>query len=131
LSGHLDRCCKSGDETLLFGLDSFVIVEFGIKVKGMDDVMRSLDKLSKGIDPQELARWASTCETAAKKICNDKLNYITLRARDKDLDFSIKDKKSARCLVKSIESNLPSMPLFIQGVFTKLASDLRIAKFNS
>ncbi len=33
-------------------------MEFGIKVKGMDDIMKSLDKLSKGIDPQELARWA-------------------------------------------------------------------------
>ena len=33
-------------------------MEFGIKVKGMDDIMRSIDKLSKGIDPQELAGWA-------------------------------------------------------------------------
>ena len=106
-------------------------MEFGIKIKGVDDIMRSLNKLSKGIDPQELDRWAKTCETMAKKLCNDKLYNITLRARDKELDLSIKDKKSAQCLVKAIESNLPSMPLFIQGVFTKLASDLRQAKFNS
>jgi len=105
-------------------------MEFGIKVKGMDDVMKSLDKLSNGIDPQELGRWAKTCETMAKKLCNDKLYDITLRARDKELDLSIKDKKSAQCLVKAIETNLPLMPLFIQGVFTKLASDLRQAKFN-
>jgi hypothetical protein len=106
-------------------------MEFGIKVKGMDDVLRSLDKLSKDIDPQELERWAKTCESMAKKICNDKLHDITLRARDKELDLSIKDMKSAQCLVKAIETNLPLMPLFIQGVFTKLASDLRQAKFNS
>jgi len=106
-------------------------MEFGIKVKGMDDVLRSLDKLSKDIDPQELERWAKTCETMAKKICNDKLHDITLRARDKELDLSIKDMKSAQCLVKAIETNLPLMPLFIQGVFTKLASDLKQAKFNS
>ena len=106
-------------------------MEFGIKVNGMDDVLRSLDKLSKGIDPQELERWAKTCETMAKKICNDKLHDITLRARDKELDLSIKDMKSAQCLVKAIETNLPLMPLFIQGVFTKLASDLKQAKFNS
>jgi len=43
-------------------------MEFGIK-KGMDDIMGSLDKLSKGVDPQELSRWAKTCETMAKKIC--------------------------------------------------------------
>ncbi len=93
--------------------------------------MRSLDKLSKGIDPQELACWAKTCETMAKNLCNDKLHDITLRTLDKELDLSIKDEKSAQCLVKAIETNLPSMPLFIQGVFTKLANDLRQAKFNS
>jgi hypothetical protein len=92
--------------------------------------MRSIDKLSKGIDPQELARWAKTCETMAKKLCNDKLYGIILRSQGKELDVSIKDRKSADCLVKAIESNLPLMPLFIQGVFTKLASDLRQAKFN-
>src|SRR4029079_11360456 len=105
-------------------------MEFGIK-KGMDDIMGSLDKLSKGVDPQELSRWAKTCETMAKKICNDRLSDITLRSQGKELDISIKDKKSADCLVKAIETNLPSMPLFIQGVFNKLASDLREAKFNS
>ena len=106
-------------------------MEFGINVKGMNDIMRSLDKLSKGIDPQELARWAKTCETMAKKLCNDNMHDITLRSREKELDLSIKDKKSALCLVRAIETNLPLMPLFIQGVFTKLASDLRQAEFNS
>lgn len=105
-------------------------MEFGIKVKGMDDIMRSLDKLSKGIDPQELARWAKTCETMARKLCNDKLSDIILRSQGKELDVSIKDRKSADCLVKAIENNLPLMPLFIQGAFTKLASDLRQVKFN-
>lgn len=105
-------------------------MEFGIKVNGKDDIMKSLDKLSKGIDPQELARWAKTCETMAKKLCNDKLHDITLRSQGKELDLSLKDKKSAECLVKAIESNIPLMPLFIQGVFTKLASDLRKSNFN-
>ena len=71
-------------------------MEFGIKVKGMDDIMKSLDKLSKGIDTQELSRWAKTCETMAKKSCNDKLHDITLRALDKELDISLKDKKISR-----------------------------------
>lgn len=106
-------------------------MEFGIKVKGKNDIMKSLDKLSKGIDPQELAHWAKTCETIARKFCNDKLSDIILRSQGKELDISVKDKKSADCLVKAIESNLALMPLFIQGVFTKLASDLRQAKFNS
>jgi hypothetical protein len=105
-------------------------MEFGIKVNGTDDIMRSLDKLSKGIDPQELARWAKTCETMARKLCNDKLSDIILRSQGKELDVSLKDRKSADCLVKAIENNLPLMPLFIQGVFTKLAGDLRQAKFN-
>lgn len=105
-------------------------MEFGVKVKGMNNIMRSLDKLSNGIAPQELARWAKTCETMAKNLCNDKMHDITLRGRDEELDLSIKDKKSAECLVKAIESNLPSMPLFVQGMFTKLANDLRQAKFN-
>jgi hypothetical protein len=106
-------------------------MEFGIKVKGMDDIMKSLDKLSKGIDPQELARWAKICETMARKHCNDKLYDIILRSQGRELDISVKDKKSADCLVKAIESNLALMPLFVQGEFTKLASDLRQAKFDS
>lgn len=106
-------------------------MEFGVKVKGMNNIMRSFDKLSNGIDPQELARWAKTCETMAKNLCNDNMHDITLRGRDEELDLSIKDKKSAECLVKAIESNLPLMPLFIQGMFTKLASDLRGAKLTS
>ena len=92
--------------------------------------MKSLDKLSEGMDPQELARWAKTCETMARKLCNDKLSDIILRGQGKELDISVKDKKSADCLVKAIESNLASMPLFVQGVFTKLASDLRQARFD-
>ncbi|HZA69685.1 MAG TPA: hypothetical protein VE548_08285 [Nitrososphaeraceae archaeon] len=105
-------------------------MEFGIKANGMDDIMKSIDKLSKGIDPEELARWCKTCEMAAKKLCDDKLHDITLRSQGKQLDVSLKDKKSADCLIKAIETNLPLMPLFIQGVFTKLSSDLREAKFN-
>ncbi len=37
--------------------------------------MKSVDKLSKDIDPQELARWAKTCETMARKHCNDKVSF--------------------------------------------------------
>jgi hypothetical protein len=93
--------------------------------------MRSVDKLSNGIDPQELARWAKTCETMARKLCKDKVSDIILRSQGKEVDISVKDKKSADCLVKSIESNLALMPLFIQGVFTKLESDLKQARFDS
>ncbi len=106
-------------------------MEFGIKVKGMDDITKAIDKLSKGIDPQELARWAKTCETMARKLCNDNLSDIILRSQGKELDISVKDKKSADCIIKVIESNLPLMPLFVQGMFAKLASDLRQAKFDS
>lgn len=105
-------------------------MEFGIKTSRIDDIMKSIDKLSNGIDPEELARWCKTCETAAKKLCNDKMHDITLRSLGKELDVSLKDKESADCLVKAVETNLPLMPLSIQGVFTKLASDLREAKFN-
>ena len=106
-------------------------MDFSIESKGMDDIRKSIDKLSKGMDPQELGHWAKRIEKIAKKICDDKLSDITLRTHDKELDLSVKDRKSADCLVKAIETNIPSMPLFIQGVFIKLASGLREAKFNS
>jgi hypothetical protein len=105
-------------------------MEFGIETKGMDEIMKSIDKLTKGIDPQELTHWSKRIEKIAKQLCNDKLSDITLRSHDKELDLSVKDRKSADCLIKAIETNLPSMPLFMQGVFSKLASDLREAKFN-
>ena len=105
-------------------------MKFGVKANGMDEIMKSIDKLSRGIDPEELARWCKTCETAAKKLCNDRLHDITLRSQGKELDVSLKDKESADCLLRAIEANLPLMPLFIKGVFTKLGSDLREANFN-
>jgi hypothetical protein len=40
----------------------------------------------------------------ARKLCNDKLSDIILRSQGKELDISVKDKKSADCLVKAIES---------------------------
>jgi len=105
-------------------------MEFGLKTKGMDNIMKSTDELAKGIDPQELNRWAKTVETFAKKFCNDRLYNITLRSLDRELDLAVKNRKSADCLVRAIETNLPLMPLYIQGVFFKLASELTQAKFN-
>lgn len=93
--------------------------------------MKSLDKTSKDIYPQQLAYWAKTCETMGRKICNDKLSDIILRTKGKHLDVSVKDRKSADCLVIAIEFNLTFMPLFIQGVFAQLAIDLRQANFDS
>lgn len=103
----------------------------GIDDKGLDEAKDSLNKLAKGIDPQELSHWAKRIEKIAKQLCNDRLSDLTLRSHDKELDLSVKDRKTADCLIKAIETNLPSMPLFMQGVFSKLASDLREAKFNS
>jgi hypothetical protein len=103
----------------------------GIDDKGLDEAKDSLNKLAKGIDPQELSHWAKRIEKIAKQLCNDRLSDLTLRSHDKELDLSAKDRKTADCLIKAIETNIPSMPLFMQGVFSKLASDLREAKFNS
>jgi len=103
----------------------------GIDVKGLDEAIESLNKLAKGIDPQELGHWAKRIETMAKQLCNDSSNDISLKhIQGKELELSVKDRKSADCLVNAIETNLPSMSLFVQGVFSKLASDLREAKFN-
>ena len=106
-------------------------MEFGIESKGMDKIMKSIDKLAIGLDPQELAQWARKIEAMARQLSKDSPNYIALKDTDgKELELSVKNRKSANCLVKAIETNIPSMSLFVQGVFSKLASELREAKFN-
>jgi arsenate reductase-like glutaredoxin family protein len=120
---------SKGAETFLFLICQFLLWSLELKTMA-SGIPRSNDRLSKGIDPEELARWCKTCETAAKKLCNDKLHDITLRSQGRKIDVSLKDEKSADCLVKAIEINLSSMPLFVQSVFIKLASDLREAKFD-
>ena len=97
----------------------------------MNEITKVIDKPSKVRDQQELSRWAKTCETMARNLCNDRLSDIILRSQGRELDIAVKDKKSADCLVKSIECNLSSMPFFVQGVFIKLVSDLKQATFNS
>ena len=51
-------------------------MDFSIESKGMDDIRKSIDKLSKGMDPQELGHWAKRIEKIAKKICDDKLSVF-------------------------------------------------------
>jgi len=85
----------------------YIAMEFKLKTKCMEDIMRSIDKLCRGIDPQGLNRWAKTVETFAKKFCNDRLHNITLRRLDRELDLAVRDRKSADCLVRAIETNLP------------------------
>ena len=106
-------------------------MESGIKFKSMNEKTKAIDKFSKVSDSQELAWWAKTCETTARKLCNDRLSDIILRSKGKELDIAVKDKKLADCLVKAIENNLSLMPFFVQGVFTNLVRDLKQATFNS
>jgi hypothetical protein len=91
----------------------------------------SPDQVSKTVKQEEISRWTSMIETTAREICGDTLNNITLRNTNAtSFDLAIKDEKSADCLVQAIDRYIHSMPIFLQGVFQKLATEIKQAKFN-
>lgn len=94
-------------------------MKFGLGVKGLDEAIKELDILSKGVSPEELMKWSRTIEATAKKLCNDSEDKIVFKQLDgKQLQFSIKDKKSRDCLVKAIETHYDSMPIMLQGFYS-------------
>lgn len=96
-------------------------MKFSIDVKGLDEAISELDKLAKGLDPEEFARWIRTVEATAKELCEDSENKIVFKhIEGKKMEFSVKDKKSRDCLVKAIETHFNSMPMLIQGFYSVL-----------
>lgn len=89
------------------------------------------DQLSNTVKQEELRRWTSMIERTAREICGDTLNNIILKNTTGTLfDLSFKDEKSADCLVQAIDRYIHSMPIFLQGVFQKLATEITQAKFS-
>lgn len=98
-----------------------------IDIKGIG----STDQLSNLVRQEELRDWTGMIERTAREICGDTLNNIMLRNTSGILfELAIEDKKSADCLVQAIDRYIHSMPIFLQGVFQKLATEIRQAKFN-
>ena len=94
-------------------------------------VMKSIEELGEGIKLQELEKWTGTVEKTAKELCNDKTNSIMIRhTQNKELKFTLMDSKSKDCLIKAIEIHHPEMPILLQGVFNKLANDLKDGKIS-
>lgn len=97
----------------------------------MDGAIKAANTLADSIRPQAMNLWANTVETTARRLCNDTTNSIELKhTLDKHLRFGYKDEKSKECLVRAIETHLSSMPPLLQGVYRKLAEDIRTGKFN-
>lgn len=104
-------------------------MKFGIHEKGMDEVQKSIDKLP--INPKELAEWVNKIELTAKQLCNDSENNITFKHIEGiNLNFSVRDPQSRDCLIRSIETYLPSIPLFLRNFFDVFRNDLKNMKFN-
>ena len=101
----------------------------GIDEKGMDEVNKSIDKLP--VDPKELAEWTTKIEITAKQLCNDSADNIVFKHVDGvNLNFSVRDVQSRDCLIKALETHLPSIPKFLQGFFDVFRNDLKNVKFN-
>jgi hypothetical protein len=96
----------------------------GIDVKGVDD------EIAKG-KSNELKNWASMIEGTTREICGDTLNNITLKHTfGTSFELELKDKKAVDCLVQAIDRYIHSMPIALQGVFQKLATDALHGRFN-
>ncbi|HJU80008.1 MAG TPA: hypothetical protein VJ599_10650 [Nitrososphaeraceae archaeon] len=93
--------------------------------------IESSAQLSNTVKQEELRRWTSMIERTAREICGDTLNNIILRNTSGTLfDLAFKEEKSADCLVQAIDRYIHSMPIFLQGVFQKLATEITQAKFS-
>ena len=44
--------------------------------------------------------------------------------------FGFKNQKSKECLIRAIDTHQNSMPSLLQGVFRKLADDIKAGRFN-
>lgn len=103
-------------------------MKFGFDVKGMDDVKKTLEALGKGINSYELNQWACIVETTARQECNT--NNIKLTAEGYNIHIQYDDEKSKECIIRAINRHVHLMPLLLQGIFRKLADDMRSGAFT-
>lgn len=106
-------------------------MKFTIDVKGLDLSLEAANKLAESVRPQVMDLWTKTIETTAKRLCDDKSNSIELKhTLDHKMIVGYRDRKSQDCLTNAIETHLNSMPPLVQGIYRKLAEDIRDGKFN-
>lgn len=104
-------------------------MRFGIDISGMDDVMKSLRQLGRGVNSYELAQWASIIENTARHMCYEVKDNIEIKAQGNVLHFRYEDERSKECLLRAIQRHLDLMPTIIQSIFRKLANDIRSGAF--
>ena len=93
--------------------------------------IESSDQLSNTFNQEELRNWTAMIERTAREICGDTLNNIMLSNTSGTLfHLAFKDEKSADCLVQAIDRYIHSMPIFLQRVFQKLATEITQAKLS-
>ena len=92
-----------------------VNMRLGMDIKRLEEIIRELDNLAKGVNPEQLSQWTRTVEASAKKLCKNSRNKIVFRYQSKKMRLSLEDKKSRDSLVKAIETHFDSMPFFVQG----------------
>ena len=63
-------------------------------------------------------------------MCYEVKDNIELKAQGNLLQFRYDDERSKDCLLRAIERHLNLMPMIIQAIFRKLASDLRSGAFT-
>ena len=99
--------------------------------RSIEETLKTLDKLV--VSPEILAHWCLVIETYAKNKCKDKTDKIRFSyCPDKrTIDFYVMDAKSRDCLVKTIETHLPSMPESLQGFFSVFKYNLKNLIFDS
>lgn len=123
----MSTLCQGSQALNLISID----FEFmGIDNKGINEAIISFNELAKSIQPQQLSQWADMVETTAKELCGDTMGDIELRGQGNKLYLRYKEHKSKICLIQAIDSHVHSMPIPLQGVFIKLATDLKTGSSN-
>ena len=105
-------------------------MEFGIKDRTLEEILKTLDKIVQ--NPDDLEHWTMSIETAAKDMGDYKRDKIDFEyyPDERVMKFFVKDAKSRDDLVKSVEVHLPLIPESLQGFFRVFKYNLKKVKFD-
>lgn len=101
---------------------------FDIKITGLDDILKSLEKMQYGLSLEGINSYCEQIKKAATNcgIARDELELEATRSVDDVISIkcSLQDRGKKECLIKAINEIMPSMPITLRPLFENLLSQL-------
>ncbi len=106
---------------------------FDIKIEGLDEAIRKLEEMKRGLEPDVFAQWVNTIEKTAKEICQDPdCKRITFKpVGDLRIDIRLADSSAVNCVIQAIQKHMSSMPLTTRAFYQEVIKQLESRKNNT